>query len=157
MGWQDISIFIPSRNNIKASINISELCFPSLILWISFSYNHFKNYSAINSLEFERTWWILFQKRVLCTKLDMFRVLTWVDRILVFLFRVETTLKLQLILSILIYLTVQIRWYTLQKGDNVRLRMQAKSNIISFIHSNLIYEWNWWIWHVEDGTATGGT
>ena len=56
----------------------------------------------------------------------------------IFLFRVEATFKLQLILPILIYLTVQIRWYTLQKGDNVKLRMQAKLNITIVVPSSTV-------------------
>jgi hypothetical protein len=40
-------------------------------------YTFFLNYMVFQPFDFERTWWRLFQKRVVCTKFDMFGVFWW--------------------------------------------------------------------------------
>jgi hypothetical protein len=49
---------------------LADFCYPVYELWVFFAFKTL-NYLAFKSFNFERTWWRLFQKRVVRTKYDV--------------------------------------------------------------------------------------
>ena len=63
-------------NMSSVMVKILNNCYPNYSLYSSIRRRKVQfitlNYLAFQSFDFERTWWRLFQKRVVCTKFDIY-------------------------------------------------------------------------------------
>ena len=66
-----INLGINKKNNVLLPQTLINCAYPVYALWCSYSHK-LLNYLAFKSFDHERTWWRLIQKRVVCTKIDIY-------------------------------------------------------------------------------------